>query len=181
MKVRIFTKKLFFKIFVSPDQSPVLLSLKTSADARRWSFASSSGYGTNTPINTMETENSNSNHSLQYLSNDLLVYNKNASTSANRNSVSSSARPQLSLNEPSSSSLSSGAKKESLDCPVEIQLLNSPRTAAIKNEMSMFQFCHGSKRSRINSSNDSSQLDDSSEVGFSPSVSFTRQRARSLR
>lgn len=159
------------------NQSPVFQSILKSNDVRRWSFASSSGYGTNTPpINNMMEENSNSNHSLQYFSNDLLTYKQKSA--ANESSLTST--PNSSIN-----------NKKQNDCPIEIHLQrfqyypNSPQTPKIDYENRnhetsnmMFNFPH--KRSRINSSNESSQLDDSSEAGFSPSVSFNRQRARSL-
>jgi hypothetical protein len=146
------------------SSSPVVFQ---SNDARRWSFASSSGYGTNTPINTMEEnnnnqKNTNNSNSSQHSSNDLLSISfRHQNTKLPSN---------LCLDQ----SLSNSSQQQQ---PIEIHL--TPQSAKII-DYEAFQF-HSNKRSRINSSNeDSSQLDDSSEAGFSPSISFHRQRARSL-
>ena len=161
------TKTVLNNINNEKSSSPVVFQ---SNDARRWSFASSSGYGTNTPVNTME-ENNNSNQKNNN--------NSNSSQHSSNDLLSISYKQQNNVRLPSNLSLdrSLSNNQQQQHQPIEIHL--TPQSARMI-DYEAFQF-NSSKRSRINSSNeDSSQLDDSSEAGFSPSISFHRQRARSL-
>ena len=167
-------------------QQQSLLSTSSKAlDARRWSFASmhsSSGYGTNTPpLNCGDL--STSNQSSQYSSNEKLLQKQQKSNTniqqplhIQANQTYNSDQDQKQFLEPRVSlcgnlncqNCSNLVGYNHLDC------LSSKINEATTNYLLM------DRRSRLSSSNDSSQLDDSSEAGYSSPISFHRQRARSL-
>ena len=167
------------------QQNSLLSTSSKNLDARRWSFASmhsSSGYGTNTPPPNCN-DISNSNQSSQYSSNEKLMLKQQRSLTSQHNlqtphsescteqdgNQKEFVEPRLSLcgnlNCPNCSNIVAGYTN--LDC------LNS-KINEVTNTYLM------ERRSRLSSSNDSSQLDDSSEAGYSSPISFQRQRARSL-
>ena len=156
---------------------------------------SSSGYGTNTPPPNCG-DLSNSNQSSQYSSNEKLLQKNQQPNSGQKIQHHHNQQQQQQQHHQLQQQQSFNADQDqkqfleprvslcgNLNCQNcsnqvgynHLDCLSSKINEATNNYLLM------DRRSRLSSSNDSSQLDDSSEAGYSSPISFQRQRARSLR
>ncbi|CAF0995215.1 unnamed protein product [Brachionus calyciflorus] len=152
-------------------QSSILVSSKSKRDSRRWSLASMHSSDCNTAMNTPKMISSLP-PSFQQQSSSAVPSQYSSSTYLNDNIISNkkNLQNQKSYSDQSNIPLNSKNSSDSLKhCKSE------------ENQIEYSQrLSFGGRRRRLSSSNESSHLDDSSDVGFSSPLSFHRQRARSL-
>jgi tRNA A-37 threonylcarbamoyl transferase component Bud32 len=172
------------------QQQSLLSTSNKTLDARRWSFASmhsSSGYGTNTPPPNCG-DLSTSNQSSQYSSNEKLLQQtaKKQPQVLTTTTTVPKQQQQQQLEQKSEFLEPRVSLCGNLNCQNCSNLVGYNHLDCLSSKISeaTHAYLFQDRRSRLSSSNDSSQLDDSSETGgaggFSSPVSFHRQRARSL-